>query len=364
MQIYLVGGAVRDELLGRVVRERDWVVVGSSVDEMIALGYRQKDPQFPVFVHPGSGEEYALARRERKQGHGHKGFTLEHGKEVSLRQDLARRDLTINAMARDLEGALVDPFGGRGDLDHRILRHVTPAFCEDPLRVLRLARFLAELAEFDFRIADETARIAADMSTGPELESLSPGRIWRETARALASPHPAAYFVALRRFGALPRVLPWLTSERDPGGERAIAALERVCGVSPQHSVRMATLATAASQLGGAEGLPDARWPLPAESRGLAALCIAHPPPEAVDADAVVDWLQRVDAWRRDRRFGNALSVWGAVSPQAASRLDALLRARDASRRVDPPPADEDPRHAVRSARVSRVREALRGREV
>jgi tRNA nucleotidyltransferase/poly(A) polymerase len=184
---------------------------------LLALGYRHKDPAFPVFIHPSTGEEYALARRERKRGQGHKGFVLEYGPDVSLNEDLARRDLTINAMAQDAGGELHDPYGGYEDLARRRLRHVTDAFSEDPLRVLRLARFAAELDDYGFDVAPETALLAAHMSgDGGDLFTLSPGRIWREAERALASTAPPRFFRCLRDCGALPRLMPWLISACDP----------------------------------------------------------------------------------------------------------------------------------------------------
>ncbi len=210
MKVYLVGGAVRDELLGRPVGERDWVVVGATPQQMLDLGYRQVGRDFPVFLHPETGEEHALARTERKTGPGYRGFELHFSPDVTLEDDLKRRDLTINAMARDADGTLVDPHGGRADLESRKLRHVSDAFNEDPVRILRVARFLARFEPLGFTIAAETlARMRAMVAAG-EADALVPERTWQETARALAEPAPAAWLRALRASGALARIFPEL----------------------------------------------------------------------------------------------------------------------------------------------------------
>jgi tRNA nucleotidyltransferase (CCA-adding enzyme) len=208
MQIYLVGGAVRDELLGLKPTERDWVVVGAHPDRLRDQGYRQVGKDFPVFLHPETGEEYALARTERKTGPGYHGFSFHAAPDVTLEQDLARRDLTINAMARTEDGRLIDPFGGRNDLDRRLLRHVSPAFAEDPVRILRVARFAARYAGMGFGVAPETEALMHDMVTSGEVAHLVPERVWAETARALCEPEPGRYIQVLRDCGALARVLP------------------------------------------------------------------------------------------------------------------------------------------------------------
>jgi tRNA nucleotidyltransferase (CCA-adding enzyme) len=204
MQIYLVGGAVRDELLGRPVVERDWVVVGSSAEEMLALGYRQVGRDFPVFLHPETKEEYALARTERKTGPGHTGFVCHAGADVSLEDDLERRDLTVNAMARDGDGALIDLFGGEQDLMDGVLRHVSPAFAEDPLRVFRVARFAAQLDGFS--VVEETLMLMARIAAADGLSELSAERVWQELAKALRAATPLRFFTVLRAAQALQ---PW-----------------------------------------------------------------------------------------------------------------------------------------------------------
>jgi tRNA nucleotidyltransferase (CCA-adding enzyme) len=208
LQCHLVGGAVRDKLLGLPVEERDWVVVGSSPKQMLALGYTQVGLDFPVFLHPQTREEYALARTERKNGSGYSGFSVHAAPHITLEQDLLRRDLTINAMAMTATGQLVDPYGGQQDIQSRQLRHVSSAFNEDPLRVLRLARFAAYLQQFGFTIATPTLQLVLRMVSEGELKQLVPERIWRETHKALQTRNPEIYFYWLHHWGALQQLMP------------------------------------------------------------------------------------------------------------------------------------------------------------
>ncbi|MGA7966242.1 MAG: multifunctional CCA addition/repair protein [Gammaproteobacteria bacterium] len=208
MNIYLVGGAVRDHLLDRSAGDRDWVVVGATAETMRERGYKSVGKEFPVFLHPESGEEYALARTERKIGPGYHGFEFHATPDVTLDEDLARRDLTINAMAEDEHGTLVDPYGGREDLAARRLRHVSPAFREDPVRILRVARFAARFAPLGFTVAPETLGLMRDMVSAGEADHLVPERVWQELARACAEPCPDAFVEVLRECGALARILP------------------------------------------------------------------------------------------------------------------------------------------------------------
>ncbi|MFN3714819.1 MAG: multifunctional CCA addition/repair protein [Alcanivoracaceae bacterium] len=214
MKNYLVGGAVRDQLLGLAVTEQDWVVVGATPEQMHARGFSPVGRDFPVFIHPTSGEEYALARTERKSGHGYHGFQFNAAPEVTLEQDLLRRDLTINAMAREPGGALVDPCGGLRDLKGRWLRHVSPAFAEDPLRVLRVARFAARFHRLGFRIADDTLALMRHLSNSGELDHLTAERVWKETARALMERDPQVFFDVLEQCGALAVLFPELARLR------------------------------------------------------------------------------------------------------------------------------------------------------
>lgn len=208
MQIYKVGGAVRDRLLGRPVSEVDWVVVGATAEQMHEQGFRPVGADFPVFLHPQTGEEYALARTERKSGRGYGGFTFYASPDVSLEEDLIRRDLTVNAMAEDDQGRLIDPYGGQRDLAAKLLRHVSPAFAEDPLRVLRVARFAARYAPLGFRVAPKTLALMRQLSDSGELSALTAERSWKEISRALLEPRPDVFIQVLRDCGALKALLP------------------------------------------------------------------------------------------------------------------------------------------------------------
>lgn len=208
MQTYLVGGAVRDRLLGLAIYDQDWVVVGATPEQLLSKGFTQVGKDFPVFLHPDTKQEYALARTERKQGQGYHGFVMEANPTVTLEQDLLRRDLTINAMAQAEDGQIIDPYGGRKDLESKVLRHVSPAFSEDPLRVLRVARFAAKLAPFGFTLASETQTLLLEMSASGELDHLTPERVWQETLKALNTPQPSVYFKVLDQVGALTRLFP------------------------------------------------------------------------------------------------------------------------------------------------------------
>lgn len=253
MHVYLVGGAVRDQLLGHPVVEKDYVVVGASPEHMLALGYQAVGKDFPVFLHPDSKDEYALARTERKSGHGYHGFTFHTAADVTLEQDLIRRDLTINAMAMDDDGNIYDPYHGQQDLDQRLLRHVSDAFVEDPLRVLRVARFAARYHSYGFRIADETLALMQKLSDSGELLALSPERVWKETSRALMEQHADVYFQVLRDCGALKVLFPELDAlfgipqrpEYHPEidcGIHTLMSLQQACRADYSLEVRLAVL--------------------------------------------------------------------------------------------------------------------------
>lgn len=208
MKTYLVGGAVRDALLGRQPGDRDHVVVGSTPEAMLAAGFTPVGRDFPVFLHPQTREEYALARSERKSGRGYRGFVIDASPQITLEQDLARRDFTINAIAQDADGRIIDPWGGQADLQARLLRHVSPAFVEDPVRILRAARFMARWATLGFRIAPQTLSLMRDMVAAGEVDHLVPERVFQELDRALTEPAPSAFLHSLRACGALARILP------------------------------------------------------------------------------------------------------------------------------------------------------------
>jgi len=205
---YLVGGAVRDDLLGLQADERDWVVVGSTPEEMLDRGFKQVGASFPVFLHPETGEEYALARTEKKQGHGYHGFGVDFHPAVTLEEDLIRRDLTINAIARDSDGKLIDPYGGQRDLEQKVLRHVSAAFVEDPLRVIRVARFAARFVPLGFRVHESTLELMREITQAGELQHLAPERTWREIERAMGAEKPSEFVSVLRECGALEVLLP------------------------------------------------------------------------------------------------------------------------------------------------------------
>ena len=250
MQIYQVGGAVRDELLGFEVKDRDWVVVGTTPEQMTAQGYKPVGKDFPVFIHPDTGEEYALARTERKTGPGYTGFTFDTSEEITLEQDLERRDITINAIAKDENGNLIDPFNGRRDLENKVIRHVSDAFVEDPLRVLRVARFAAQ---FNFPIAGETQSLLKDISATDELQTLTPERVWVETEKALQTRQPRRYFEALRECNALTALFPEIDrlfgvpqpEHHHPeidSGVHTLMALDQAASLAAEPEVRFAAL--------------------------------------------------------------------------------------------------------------------------
>ena len=342
MKRYLVGGAVRDRLLGFAQAERDWVVVGTTPEEMLALGYRPVGKDFPVFLHPDTKEEHALARTERKSGRGYHGFTFHTGPEVTLADDLARRDLTINAIAQDEDGTLVDPWGGARDLDARLLRHVSPAFSEDPVRILRVARFAARFAPLGFRVADETRALMARMVADGEVDHLVPERVWKETERALmAAQKPSVFFRVLHDCGALARVMPELAAldgvpqraDYHPEVDTLVHTLMCVdAGARAGHTldVRVAALL---HDLGKAK-TPCGEWPshkgheasglplverfcerlrVPAAARDLALAVtrdhlIVHRTRE-LKPSTLLELLERLGAFRAPERFENALQA-------------------------------------------------------
>lgn len=273
-----MGGCVRDELLGRPSKDRDWVVVGSNPEEMLAAGYKSVGKDFPVFLHPKSKEEYALARTERKTAPGYAGFSFHADANVTLEQDLSRRDLTINALARDEQGNIIDPYHGQQDLNDRILRHVSPAFAEDPVRILRIARFAARFAELGFTIADETMAMMKSMVESGEVDALVAERVWQETERALGEPTPACYFQVLRDCGALARIFPEVDNlfgipqpeEYHPEidtGIHTMMVLEQAARLSADTRVRFAAL----THDFGKAITPKDQWPqhIEHEERGV-----------------------------------------------------------------------------------------------
>ena len=337
MQIYQVGGSVRDALLGLAVQDRDWVVVGARADELVAQGYLPVGKDFPVFLHPQTREEYALARTERKTAPGYRGFAVCADPSVTLEEDLSRRDLTINAMALDAQGQLIDPYGGQADLKARVLRHVSPAFAEDPVRILRVARFAARLNHFT--VAPQTLDLMREMVGSGEVDALVPERVWQELSRALMEVRPSRFFEVLRQCGALARLMPEVdclwgvpqTPEHHPEvdtGVHLMSVLDQAAALSASLPVRFACLG---HDLG--KGLtPPQEWPrhIGHEARGvelLRRLCQRLRVPTAcrelaevvarehghihqsmgLGAAALVRLLERCDAFRKPQRMDDIL---------------------------------------------------------
>ena len=339
MQVYLVGGAVRDRLLGLPVGERDWVVVGSRPEELERQGYVRVGKEFPVFLHPETHEEYALARTERKVGPGYTGFTTQFSPDVTLEDDLRRRDLTINAIAEDEDGTLVDPFGGKRDLDARVLRHVSEAFVEDPVRVLRLARFAARFASLGFTIAEETRGLMKQIVAAGEMDALVPERVWKETSRALDETRPDVYFQTLRDCGALKVIFPEVDAlfgvpqppkwhpEIDTG-VHVLMALRIAANKRASTATRFAVLT---HDLGKAR-TPREKWPshhgheqlgvpviaalserlrVPKDFRDLAVMVsdyhsLVHRAQE-LKSSTILELFEKTDAFRRPERFNDFL---------------------------------------------------------
>ena len=335
MEIYLVGGYVRDQLLGLETKDRDWVVVGSTPEEMLKQDYRQVGKDFPVFLHPKTNEEYALARTERKTAPGYSGFSFHAAADVTLEEDLIRRDLTINAIALSNDEQLIDPFNGQADLKAKLLRHVSPAFIEDPVRILRVARFAARFADLGFTIAEETQQLMSEMVTNGEVDALVPERVWQETMRALTEKTPARYFEVLRDCGALSKLFPeidqlWGVPQPEKHhpeidtGVHTMMVLTQAAKLSDDPKVRFAALV---HDLG--KGItPKDQWPkhIDHESRGVPlveALCDRYRIPNdyrelaiivtkyhlhyhraaELRDDTFLKTLEALDAFRRPERF-------------------------------------------------------------
>ncbi len=354
MKSYLVGGAVRDRLLGLPIKDKDWVVVGATPQQMLDAGYQQVGRDFPVFLHPDSHEEYALVRTERKSGSGYTGFTCYAAPDVTLEQDLLRRDLTVNALAEDADGTIIDPYGGQQDLQQRILRHVSPAFAEDPLRVLRVARFAARYAHLSFRIADETLALMREMADAGELAHLTPERVWKETESALGTRNPQVFFQTLRDCGALKVLFPEIDAlfgvpapekwhpEIDTG-VHTLMTVSMAAMLSPDIDVRFATLC---HDLG--KGLtPKEFWPrhhghgpagvklveqlcqrlkVPNDMRELAKLVaefhdLIHTLP-ILQPKTLVKLFDSIDAWRKPQRV-EQIALTSEADVRGRTRFEA-----------------------------------------
>jgi len=402
MDIYLVGGAVRDRLLGIEPKERDWVVVGATPDELLDRGFKPVGKDFPVFLHPDTSEEYALARTERKSGHGYHGFEFHAAPDVTLEDDLVRRDLTINAMARDAGDRLIDPYGGQSDLEARLLRHVSPAFVEDPVRVLRVARFAARFAPLGFTVAGETMLLMRRIVEDGECEHLVAERVWQETQRAMSEPAPRAFVEVMRKCGALAVVFPELDAlfgvpqraEWHPevdAGKHLLLVMDQAARLSNDPQVRFAALLhdlgkgiTPAEELPSHHGHDVAgvalvdefcnRLRAPRDYHRLARMvCREHLNCHRVrelKPAAVMRLLERVDALRQPRRFERFLLACEADARGKQGRADRdypqadyLRRCREAVARVSAKPlADAGLEGAelgerLRERRIAAIRE-------
>jgi tRNA nucleotidyltransferase (CCA-adding enzyme) len=404
MKIYIVGGAVRDELLNLPVQDRDYVVVGSTPEEMLAKGFRPVGKDFPVFLHPKSNEEYALARTERKTAPGYAGFSFHAAPEVTLEEDLARRDLSINAMARAEDGTLVDPYGGQRDIAARLFRHVGPAFVEDPVRILRVARFAARFS--DFSVAPETMALMREMVANGEVDALVPERVWQELAKGLMEATPSRMFAVLRECGALQRLLPELDrlfgvpqrAEYHPEIDTGVHVMMVVDTAARRGHALPVRLAALLHDLGKGT-TPPTEWPrhiahearsvklveavcnrlkLPSDCRDLAVLAARyhgdiHRAAE-LRADTIVRLFERSDALRRPQRFEQLLEAcaadfngrlgWEAKPYAAAEHLRLALAVVQAVPAGEIAKACSDPAQIpqrIHAARVAAVAAAISG---
>lgn len=400
MKVYLVGGAVRDKLLGLPVTERDWVVVGSTPEEMITRGFKPVGKDFPVFLHPKTGEEYALARTERKSGRGYQGFVFNTSQDVTLEQDLIRRDMTINAMAETEDGQIIDPYGGLDDLKNRKLRHVSDAFVEDPVRVLRVARFVARFEKFNFKVADETMDLMRHMVANDEVSHLVPERVWQELHKALQETHPSQFFHVLRACGADKVIFPEIDNlfgvpnpekhhpEIDTG-VHTMMVLDAAAKLTDSPKIRLAALL---HDLGKAL-TPESQWPkhIGHEAKGVPLVdefCDRVKTPKDYKELAVlvakyhlechkcrefknttlVKFLERIDAYRRPDRFKEFIIACEADSKGRLGFEDSeypqrefLLKAYELTKAIDVKPLMEEGltglklANAIHAERVKRL---------
>ncbi|MCX8670155.1 hypothetical protein J3U22_01630 [Gilliamella sp. B2865] len=318
-KFYLVGGSVRDRLLHLPLFDRDWVVVGSTPDELLALGYQQVGKDFPVFLHPITKEEYALARTERKSGKGYTGFICDFSKDITLEQDLIRRDLTINAIAMDEDGNLVDPYHGIDDIKLKLLRHVSPAFREDPLRVLRVARFAARYYHLGFRIASETQKLMEEMVLAGEINTLTPERVWKETEKALASADPQVYFQVLKQCGALAILFPSLILSNTVAD-----ALKKSTLLTDDLTVRFAVLfgelTTEAEKLCSQIKAPNqyTKLAIMVQQYRLKVENVTQ-----LTAEQIIDLFNRIDVWRNPHHLNQLI-----IASQSYAKTESFPQAK------------------------------------
>ena len=327
LEVYLVGGAVRDQLLNYPYDESDWVVVGSTADELLKRGFKQVGKDFPVFLHPDTGEEFALARTERKSGHGYAGFQVHASPEVTLEEDLARRDLTINAMAKSASGHIVDPYDGQGDLSKKLLKHVSDNFSEDPLRVLRVARFAARYHHLGFSIAKETQALMRGLSRSGELDFLVAERVWRETERALAEPSPDIYFRVLSECGAADTLFNGLDLAK------GIPQLAGAAANTTRADCRWAALLSKTED----EQITVLYQTMQCPKRfQQLAFAVSHADALSImSASDAVALISQLDAWRRDEPFDGFCTTLIAMSN--ASEMRSAIERLAESRRIAKP---------------------------
>ena len=346
MKIYLVGGAVRDVLLNQKVSEKDWVVVGATSEEMLKQGFKQVGKHFPVFLHPKTNEEYALARTERKTSHGYHGFAFDTSPNITIEEDLRRRDLTINAIAQEASGALVDPWGGQRDIKARLLRHVSSAFSEDPVRILRVARFAARFESLGFSIAPETLELMQQMVANGEADYLVAERVWQETVKALATGRPSVYLKTLSDIGALARVAPELNNlfhhladitDKDgiPLDTSLFAAIDKAAKHPPE--ILLAILAFYACRNGVSISTLSERWKLSSRCRKMiqsverfdASLKSATD----LSSEELLDFLIQADALRNREQYQNLLTAYSLSNYEGidiTSQINRITRALEA----------------------------------
>lgn len=336
MQTYLVGGAVRDTLLHRPVTERDWVVVGATPDQLLNKGFQQVGKDFPVFLHPKTGEEYALARTERKSGEGYTGFVCHASPDVTLEEDLRRRDLTVNAMAMSDDGNIIDPFNGQQDLINKVLRHVSDAFSEDPLRVFRVARFAARYDYLGFKVAPETVALMTAMCSTPDIKALSQERVWKETSRSLMEGTPAVYFEILKKVRALNIWMPELDNLAEL--PCLLSQLNKSAADDADLPTRWALLCSALTEsqvrnLGTHLKAPN----LEQDAALNACQLLNHLAAAQQNAEALLSVLNKVDAWRRPERLSQLLQVakyWPAEKPTSI-QAECFTGSLDVAKRID-----------------------------
>ena len=332
MKIYLVGGAVRDKLLGLPVKERDFVVVGATEDDMTRLGYQRVGKEFPVYLHPKTREEYALARHERKTGPGYKGFAFDTSPAVTLEEDLLRRDLTINAMAESESGELIDPYGGANDLQKKILRHVSPAFSEDPVRILRVGRFLARFAHLGFTVAPDTMTLMRSMAQKGEVDALVAERVWKELERALSEQHPEKFFEVLAECDALKTLFPGITMQ-----SHGMDALKNAARLSEDSAIRLAALLHEYGSIDNTQlRALCRRYRIPNAYFELAKLTAAHHQTalraKTLSAVELLSLFNQLDYFRRGPRFADFLVAVAAIHPAAGFDPDWLRGCAEAAK--------------------------------